>query len=367
MHSFSSVELLLRLAALPQDPNVLILEDEMQWFVETDFVSNLLGQLCSDADSTSRGNAAAALAGLLHQVSPFSPGKVSEAVFSEAAVLQLLNKILEPGVMLSQPALSVLSELLKRCQKPEGEEPEATLVPQVIRPVVERLDDLVGLITALPGSSQPRLSTTIGTQEAQFGAARIQGIHALNALMRTGSDNVGAAAASCGLITRCLDLFPEFRWQSILHNAVLDMVKAVYSSPAMRALHADSGIAQKAAVLYTQGDSHGTKHRPSYLAQLLQVGVTIRNTATQDADLAAAIQADPVVKEWIEGAVAQSELLEQRRQATRPQTPPIPDNGSDDGDPIEVMHNGGYMGHDSGLAGSGGGEESWAAFDDDVR
>jgi serine/threonine-protein phosphatase 6 regulatory subunit 3 len=310
INSFAMVELLLRLASLPEDPNVSVPADELQWLAESDFVRRLV-LLLHSPDADSQSHAHVALTGLIRSSQLRSPSVITRAVVDRSTVENVFHGIQTNGFAASSASLGVLVELISKCVAETTNEDSndqcADVVSVIVSVIVGQLDALIAFVRSdLPATTLSSVTTTIRTAQPLLGMARLRVVEALGHMLRLPHEVAQKACADHNIAVECVQLFPRYRWHSILHSTVLSMVNAVLANPVMRDAAIKGGLLRAITAAARQDMQDGRVHRLSYMAQVVKIVVQLKDLAKKDDQVREAIEADREFKEVLEHSIEPS-------------------------------------------------------------
>lgn len=241
----SIAEALVRLLGADEQTRVFLHASSLQWLLDTPVLRMLLDKLGPGQPASVQKAAADVLGAVAEtQLSPLAKGLAQPEVMDE-----LLDRALsvDKGSALV-PALDVCIALLEprssaRDIVSSAGPGEAFLTPQLevkmkteaVFALAGKVNQLVAFLDEVPSADGgaapgPAHDTPFGSLSPPMGSARLKVVELLAALARSGMKPAETALLECGAVRRCLQLFAQHPFNSLLHRHVAGMLTSLFDS-----------------------------------------------------------------------------------------------------------------------------------------
>jgi serine/threonine-protein phosphatase 6 regulatory subunit 3 len=230
-------------------------------------------------------NAARTLVDIILKCPPGQSNVLVSQLRQPLACRQLVAHMLSGSESSLLNTLPVVSTLIHRCERSAevGDEPDAAdgerPLPPILDEVLQALPRLLELLQRPVRAS--RIPTSYGQTLQPFGETRLMVVGLVLALLSTNRLPVVRVLSERRVLATVLDLFFEYKWNNMLHNLVLQLVRTALESPhvdAKLALVRDARFAERCAAVFESLEAEGKRartFRPGYLGHLLKAAALL--------------------------------------------------------------------------------------------
>mmetsp|Transcript_21511 Transcript_21511/g.36882 ORF Transcript_21511/g.36882 Transcript_21511/m.36882 type:complete len:844 (-) Transcript_21511:515-3046(-) len=288
-----------------------------QWFVTSGLIASLLQKFDPQLDSEIHANAAEALAGIISkQCSPASTSTSLVAQIQNTKLLEDLMQIILGGshsVLMN--GLSVVIELLQRSKfgfDLQGQRVEDQPAPAIVAVLVKNIDKLCTLLRQAPPTT---MLTTVGTF-VPLGPGRLKVVEFFVAFISSKHPQVYDVFMKADVVTICMDLFYEYKWNNLLHAQVERLIAAIVDSDSDTLkswLFTSCNIVQRVLEGYEEDLKRSElpkSTRLGYMGHLTKIANSLVKCGQADSKVQALLDENERWKEYVAGPLAVTNLAD---------------------------------------------------------
>eukprot|EP01103_Thecamoeba_quadrilineata_P002180 TRINITY_DN12178_c0_g1_i1.p1 TRINITY_DN12178_c0_g1~~TRINITY_DN12178_c0_g1_i1.p1 ORF type:complete len:566 (-),score=148.38 TRINITY_DN12178_c0_g1_i1:140-1837(-) len=213
--------------------------------------------------------------------------------------------------------MSVLIEIIKRCQKSDG-------VPE---PITVSIENLPQMIDILKNSNAPSMMTSTGELKPPFGFRRMKTLDFLLGLVETGYRAVEDALLEHDFFQIVFDLFFQYPWNNFLHSSVEHLIEVVLDG-SNEDLKLQLFTKYKLADRMIDANEENEKEKRGFMGHLINISVMADKSAERNASLSTFLTGKQEWKDYLLGPVA--DVLRSQRRLLSTRDPVVDEYGYDE-------------------------------------
>eukprot|EP01025_Chloroclados_australasicus_P067390 TRINITY_DN931_c0_g3_i1.p1 TRINITY_DN931_c0_g3~~TRINITY_DN931_c0_g3_i1.p1 ORF type:complete len:713 (-),score=104.30 TRINITY_DN931_c0_g3_i1:500-2638(-) len=291
-------EIILRLTGADEQINMNLTISHKEWLADSQLLPELVKRVSGNFPPETQTNAAE----VLSTIASTQPSLLASKLSDESILVQLVEQALQWQGSILVPALGVFISLLQPMNNESIQQGDFEVRTQSAVSLVQYVPQIATLLNVNEEArKQQELKTSYGVLNPPLGWGRLRVVEFFAALVGTGVSTALEGVMAQGLIPQCMELFQQYPFNNLLHQAVVTMLATgieMGSAPFMQYVFQQCMLVQWMTqlpkdVLRNQDNKDGGVIRAGYHGHITSLGLRLCQLAKENEDIKNELENNP--------------------------------------------------------------------------